>query len=444
MSYTSKQAAQESQRVESGANKVVSPKFIDQRASTGVQLKQQQMMNASDVNPLQRVENEELLQGRFETVQRVEEEELLQGKFETAQLAEEEELLQGKFATAQLAEEEKLLQGKFVTAQLAEDEELLQGKFSTAQLVEDEEPLQGKFETAQLAEEEELLQGKFSNNATAQLEEKPNNTGLPNQLKAGIESLSGMSMDSVKVHYNSDKPAQLNAHAYAQGTDIHVAPGQEQHLPHEAWHVVQQAQGRVQPTTQMKGTSVNDDVGLETEADVMGAKAIAAVAQKIAQTDSNVNSNALQRMEVAQLESQLWGWKTPGPKDSDVNEALRDIASDLDGKGWAMGAGTCIKNLAATASIADVATACHVTIKSTDVWVKVKASLIAGHTRTQALKALKNVCWHITVEQHGANSEDNPRYFSDNDSWLKAGGVSEEDRSALKKEAQAKVTALGA
>jgi hypothetical protein len=34
-------------------------------------------------------------------------------------------------------------------------------------------------------------------------------------------------MDDVKVHYNSAKPAQLNAHAYAQGTDIHIASGQE-------------------------------------------------------------------------------------------------------------------------------------------------------------------------------------------------------------------------
>jgi len=76
--------------------------------------------------------------------------------------------------------------------------------------------------------------------------------GLPGQLKAGVESLSGMRMDHVKVHYNSSAPAQLNAHAYAQGSDIHLAPGQEKHLPHEAWHVVQQAQGRVKSTTQMK------------------------------------------------------------------------------------------------------------------------------------------------------------------------------------------------
>jgi hypothetical protein len=106
------------------------------------------------------------------------------------------------------------------------------------------------------------------------------NNGLPHQLKAGIESLSGLRMDHVKVHYNSAQPAQLNALAYAQGSDIHVAPGQEQHLPHEAWHVVQQAQGRVRPTLQMKeNTPINDDAGLESEADVMGAKAMSAGAQ---------------------------------------------------------------------------------------------------------------------------------------------------------------------
>ena len=85
---------------------------------------------------------------------------------------------------------------------------------------------------------------KMANNHAAKQEQpiqkKGNNTGLPDNLKSGIENLSGYSMDDVKVHYNSDKPAQLHAHAYAQGTDIHLASGQEKHLAHEAWHVVQQ------------------------------------------------------------------------------------------------------------------------------------------------------------------------------------------------------------
>jgi hypothetical protein len=115
-----------------------------------------------------------------------------------------------------------------------------------------------------------------SNSAPQQpVQLKENNTGLPDQLKSGVESLSGQSMDDVKVHSNSDKPAELNAHAYAQGTDIHLGPGQEKHLPHEAWHVAQQKQGRVKPTAQLKGkVNINDDPGLENEADVMGAKAM--------------------------------------------------------------------------------------------------------------------------------------------------------------------------
>jgi hypothetical protein len=152
--------------------------------------------------------------------------------------------------------------------------------------------LQMMLNNSALASEARALQAKAGNKNTAQLEtqeaQKPNNTGLPDNLKSGIESLSGMGMDHVKVHYNSAQPAQLNAHAYAQGSEIHVAPGQEQHLPHEAWHVVQQAQGRVKPTMQMKaGVAVNDDVGLETEADVMGAKALQTGAQLVQEKSVN-------------------------------------------------------------------------------------------------------------------------------------------------------------
>jgi hypothetical protein len=107
--------------------------------------------------------------------------------------------------------------------------------------------------------------------ASPEPDRRENSTGLSDNLKSGIENLSGYSMDDVKVHYNSDQPTKLQAHAYAQGTDIHVAPGQEKHLPHEAWHVVQQKQGRVKPTMQMKsGMKVNDDISLEREADQIG------------------------------------------------------------------------------------------------------------------------------------------------------------------------------
>lgn len=132
------------------------------------------------------------------------------------------------------------------------------------------------------SEEEELLQQVAQRVADeeepAQRIETPappvNRTGLPDALKSGVEQLSGLSLDHVRVHYDSSRPSQLSAHAYAQGSEIHVAPGQEQHLPHEAWHVVQQAQGRVAATDVIEGgTAINDDPVLEAEADVMGRRA---------------------------------------------------------------------------------------------------------------------------------------------------------------------------
>ena len=127
---------------------------------------------------------------------------------------------------------------------------------------------------------------------------KSNQSGIPNPLKNGVEQLSGLSMDSVKVHYNSEKPAQLNAHAYAQGNQIHIAPGQEQHLPHEAWHVVQQAQGRVKPTKQLRGKfSINDNQQLEKEADTMGSKAISLKKKESLPLPNKfvLNNNSVQR-----------------------------------------------------------------------------------------------------------------------------------------------------
>lgn len=99
-------------------------------------------------------------------------------------------------------------------------------------------------------------------------------TGLPDDLKDGIERLSGLSMEAVKVHYDSPRPFLLDALAYTQGTEIHLRPGEAKHVAHEAWHVVQQLQGRVRPTRPAQdGVAVNDDAGLEREADVMGERA---------------------------------------------------------------------------------------------------------------------------------------------------------------------------
>lgn len=102
-----------------------------------------------------------------------------------------------------------------------------------------------------------------------QKKQTPNMTGIPDAMKNRYESLSGFSMDDVKVHYNSSKPATVQALAYTQGTNVYMGAGQEKHLGHELWHVVQQKQGRVQPTGSVGGMPLNDNAGLEQEADRM-------------------------------------------------------------------------------------------------------------------------------------------------------------------------------
>lgn len=126
--------------------------------------------------------------------------------------------------------------------------------------------------------------------ASAPGAEQENRTGLPERLRAGIERLSGVSLEDVRVHYNSSRPGRIQALAYTQGTQIHVGPGQEENLAHEAWHIVQQKQGRVRSAMQLHGMGVNDESGLEREADVMGSRATGASIPMLSQTRQSAAS----------------------------------------------------------------------------------------------------------------------------------------------------------
>lgn len=121
----------------------------------------------------------------------------------------------------------------------------------------------------------EELDGKTKNpiedNASVRFHNE-NKTGMLDDLKLGLENITGLTMSDVRIHYNSPKPAQLHAQAYTQDTDIHLGPHQEKHLEHELGHVVQQKEGRVRPTGKLQGFDINDDYRLEKEADAMKAR----------------------------------------------------------------------------------------------------------------------------------------------------------------------------
>ena len=175
------------------------------------------------------------------------------------------------------------------------------GRLSSLQAMVDRSPKAQQFAGLQaMADNSPHVQAQVALQRRAD-ERQENRTGMPDQLKNGLEQLSGMDLSDVRVHRNSSKPAQLNALAYAQGRDIHLGPGQEQHLPHEGWHVVQQAQSRVRATTQAKGVAINDDPRLEREADVMGTRALHGQAAPI-QNDAIQDRQALPTQRTVQCQ----------------------------------------------------------------------------------------------------------------------------------------------
>ena len=102
-----------------------------------------------------------------------------------------------------------------------------------------------------------------------------NRTELLNNIKSGVENLSGALLDEFKVDGNLDKPTQLSAHTFTQENEINIAPGKENSLKLLDRHAVNQKQDQVSPPIQMKGkVNINDDIELEREADIMGAKAL--------------------------------------------------------------------------------------------------------------------------------------------------------------------------
>ena len=116
---------------------------------------------------------------------------------------------------------------------------------------------------------------------SASLQPRTNQTGIPDHTLSQMESSLNADFSNVRLHTNSPKASDINALAYTQGEDIHFAPGQysstssqsQQILGHELAHVVQQRQGRVRPTMQLRGMQVNDDSSLEREADILGQRA---------------------------------------------------------------------------------------------------------------------------------------------------------------------------
>jgi LysM repeat protein len=108
--------------------------------------------------------------------------------------------------------------------------------------------------------------------------EQESSTKLPDNVQAKMENSFGEDFSDVNIHDNSTKAEDLGAKAFAQGKDVHFAPGEfqpnskqgQELIGHELTHVVQQKEGKVQGGDVHGKDMVNQDVSLEKEADDAG------------------------------------------------------------------------------------------------------------------------------------------------------------------------------
>ncbi len=108
--------------------------------------------------------------------------------------------------------------------------------------------------------------------------ELPTLGGEPLEETVRVELETEMEADfgSVRVHASTPELESIGALAVTRGEHVFFAPGQyapssesgRALLSHELTHVLQQRAGRVQPTTELAGLPINDDPGLEQEADL--------------------------------------------------------------------------------------------------------------------------------------------------------------------------------
>jgi hypothetical protein len=199
-------------------------------------------------------------------------------------------------------------------------------------------------------------------------------TGLPEQVQTKMESAFNTSFSDVKIHTNSSKASDIGAQAFTQGNNVHFAQakfnpssqsGQEL-IGHELSHVVQQREGRVKPTTQMKGVAINNDSSLEREADVQGTKA--ARGEAVQRKTNNIQSSPThiaQAKPVQMMKGVLNFGKTMFKNFSknsfpmvdaefarrDGKSTIKEISNSFSEGNYLKGLGTIIYNLAPTPKV---------------------------------------------------------------------------------------------
>ncbi len=102
---------------------------------------------------------------------------------------------------------------------------------------------------------------------------------LPEEVQTKMENSFSQDFSNVNIHKDSSSAQDIHAKAYAQGNDIHFAPGEydpsskagHELIGHELTHVVQQKQGKVNSSTiNRKSLAITQETEFEKEADEAG------------------------------------------------------------------------------------------------------------------------------------------------------------------------------
>lgn len=149
-----------------------------------------------------------------------------------------------------------------------------------------------------------------------------NSNGMSEETLNKMSNSFGEDFSNVNIHSDSKSAVDVGALAYTQGNDIHFAPGQydpasssgQSLLGHELTHIVQQREGRVQANNEINGMPLNDDKGLEQEADEKGAQVAQQQKAETPTTSSKPNTN-LTSYKTIQKWDWPWNWGNSDNKD---------------------------------------------------------------------------------------------------------------------------------
>ncbi len=134
--------------------------------------------------------------------------------------------------------------------------------------------------------------GGLGNRAMGRLFDREGGGGerLDRGLRAQMEKAFDADFSGVRLIRGSSAARGLGAEAVTRGERVHLAPGRyapgtfsgKALIGHELAHVVQQRKGVVRATAQAKGVHINQDRGLEAEADRAGERAARGMKARVA------------------------------------------------------------------------------------------------------------------------------------------------------------------